>query len=173
MSKICHWICSKCLADALPFCNDNFEPEETPVSKPSSIPNVHMEPLISDLNTIVNQCQTDDTDLDLRFHSVDCKYYECHDFTQLVSDSKVIAFSSLHLNIASLSKHFDEFNALLAQLQHKFSVIGVSETRLRKGIPAVLNLSIHGYSAVYTPTESSAGGVLLYISSKFSSWLCL
>ena len=73
--------------------------------------------------------------------------------------------SALHLNISSLAKHFDELNTLLSLLQHNFSFIGISETRFLKGREPVLNFSIPGYSHVSTPTESSAGGVILYISN--------
>jgi len=125
--------------------------------------------LVLDLNSVADYCHDDDIDSsELKLHSANCKYYECHEFAKLFSVSKSPYFSFLHLNIGSLSKHFDEFNALLALLQHKFGVIGISETRFLKRHPTVINFDILGYSAIHTPTESSAGGTLLYISNTFS-----
>ena len=66
-----------------------------------------------------------------------------------------------------MSKHFDEFSTLLALLQQQFSIIGISETRFLKDQEPTLDFSIPGYRHVSTPTESSAGGVLLYISNSF------
>ena len=71
-------------------------------------------------------------------------------------------------SLASMPKHFDELNTLLVSLQHKFSVIGISETRFVKDRPTSFNFNITGYSAIHTTTESSAGGALLYISDRFS-----
>ena len=52
--------------------------------------------------------------------------YECQDFKTLNSSSK-FNFSTLHLNISSLAKHFDELNALLGLLNLNFGVIGIPE----------------------------------------------
>ena len=98
---------------------------------------------------------------------ISCKYYECQDFKTSNSSSK-FNFSALHLNISSLAKHFDELNALLGLLNLNFSVIGISETRFLKNSPPIFNFDIGGYTAVHTPTESSAGGALLYISNHLS-----
>lgn len=67
-----------------------------------------------------------------------------------------------------MSKHFDELSALLSHLQCKFSVIGISETRFLKNRDPILDFSIPGYNHVSIPMESSAGGVLLYISDSFA-----
>ena len=67
-----------------------------------------------------------------------------------------------------MSKHFDELNSLLSLLQCNFSIIGISETRILKGQEPISDFSIPGYSSVETPAESSAGGVLLYVSNYFA-----
>ena len=77
-------------------------------------------------------------------------------------------FSAFHLNTASLSRHFDEFNALLGILSFDFSVIGISEIKFLKHSPLNFNFSLDGYSVEYTPTESSAGGTLLYITDQYT-----
>ena len=38
----------------------------------------------------------------------------------------------LHMNIKSLSKHFDELQQYLHMFEYDFSVIGISETRLNE-----------------------------------------
>ena len=85
-----------------------------------------------------------------------------------MNSSSKFNFSALHLNISSLAKHFDELNALLGLLNLNFSVIGISETRFLKNSPPIFDFDIGGYTAVHTPTESSAGGALLYISNHLS-----
>jgi len=65
-----------------------------------------------------------------------------------------------------MSKHFDELGDLLALLKCNFSFIGLSETRSlvdNESVPVALEQShdypIPGYDKVFTPTESSAGGL--------------
>ena len=93
---------------------------------------------------------------------VNCKYYDVNDFTSLdfIGSNN---FSLFHLNIASLSKHFDELSVLLGQLGHGFSIIGITETGFQNNIPAI-NCDLPGYNYVHTPTKSEKGGALLYIS---------
>ena len=124
--------------------------------------------LISDLNTlnlnIANSCEDIDQSF---FESTNCKYYNCQEFNTLTSFSKC-NFSAFNLNIASFSRHYDELNALLGLLNFNFSVIGISETKFLKHSPPNFNFSLEGYSVEQTPTESSAGGTLLYISNRYA-----
>ena len=53
--------------------------------------------------------------------------------------------SALHLKISSMFKHFDDLNTLLFLLECN------------------LHFSMSSYSQVSTPTESTAGEVILYI----------
>ena len=76
----------------------------------------------------------DDDDSDsIDFNSTNCKYYECKDFNNLNLNRK--SLSSFHLNMASLAKHFDKLNTLLALLEHDYSVICISETQILKNCP--------------------------------------
>lgn len=74
----------------------------------------------------------------------------------------------LHLNMSSLSKHFEERNFLLSKLNHKFSVIGISETRLKLRYPDSEHLDFVGYKYNKTRTVSHAGGFGLYIDNSFA-----
>ena len=55
-----------------------------------------------------------------------------------------------------MARHFDELNTLL------------EETRFLKNSPPIFDFNIEGYSALHTPTKSSAGGALLYVSNWLS-----
>ena len=72
--------------------------------------------------------------------------------------------NNFHLNISSLTKHFDELNTLLTLLELQLSVIGITETKFSKNITPSINFSLPIYSIEHTPAESSAGGALLYIA---------
>ena len=76
-----------------------------------------------------------------------------------------------------MSKHFDKLGSLLAQLKSNFSFIGISETRSLvddddDSVPVPLeqkqDFPIPGYEKFFTLTESSAGGVSLYVSKCLS-----
>ena len=73
------------------------------------------------------------------------------------------AFSIIHCNIRSLSANFDSLSTLLSDLQHNFSIIGISETRLLVGRDQITNTSIPGYTFFSQPSVQEAGGVGLYI----------
>ena len=45
-----------------------------------------------------------------------------------------------------------------------FDIVAVSETKIAKKISLTSNLNLQNYSFEFTPTESSAGGTLLYIA---------
>ena len=75
--------------------------------------------------------------------------------------------SAFYLNISSMS-HFDDLNTLLSLLKCNFSFISITETRMLRDQESFLDFSMPGYSKVSTPTESTAGGVMLYISNCFA-----
>ena len=77
-------------------------------------------------------------------------------------------FFAFHLNIASLSKHFDELQTLLSLLGVNCSVIGITESKFLKDTQPAINFSLQNYSVEHTPTELSAGGTLLYTSNHLT-----
>ena len=46
-----------------------------------------------------------------------------------------------------------------------FDIIAVSETRITKQVSLLNNLDLNHYSFEFIPTETSAGGTLLYIAN--------
>jgi len=69
-----------------------------------------------------------------------------------------------------MPKHVDKLRTLLAQLDCKFSFIGIywHMYETRNSAELVHEYCISGYNKFSTPTESSAGGVSLYVSDSFS-----
>ena len=71
----------------------------------------------------------------------DCKYYSTQEFASL--PLKKQTFSCFNLNICSLEKHHENLTTLLYNLNHNFSILGISETRLKSSIENT-ELSING-----------------------------
>ena len=57
---------------------------------------------------------------------------------------------------------------LLNCTETKFDIIAISETRITKQGSLSNNLNLNNYSFEFTPTETSAGGTLLYIANHLS-----
>ena len=74
----------------------------------------------------------------------------------------------MHLNISSLQYHLDELSDLIDKSKTKFSVIGITESRLNKDIAPPKDINLQNYNIQHTPTESNKGGSLLYISTDLS-----
>ena len=49
-----------------------------------------------------------------------------------------------------------------------FDIIGVTETRITKQLSLLNNFNLNNYSYEFTPTETTAGGTLLYIANHLS-----
>ena len=80
-------------------------------------------------------------------------------------------FSSFHLNACSLSKNFDDLQHLLSCTKIFFDIIAVSKT-ITKNVSLLNNLNLNNYSFEFTPTETCAGGTLLYIANYLSYKCC-
>ena len=74
----------------------------------------------------------------------------------------------MYLNISSLQCHFDERSDLIDKSKAKFSIIGITESRLNKNIAPLTNINLQNYNIQHTPTESNKGGSLLYTSTDLS-----
>ena len=53
-----------------------------------------------------------------------------------------------------------------------FDIIAISETRITRQVSWLNNLNLNNYSSEFTPTETSAGVILLYIANHLS-YKCL
>ena len=93
-----------------------------------------------------------------------CDYYDVNDISKLKINENDL--SVIHLNISSLPLHINELKLFLSLFKVKFDIISISESRVTKSNTLTTNIDIPGYNIEHTPTESKAGGCLLYISNK-------
>ena len=88
-----------------------------------------MKTLFKSLNSLNNQYDDDDDD-DGEPIGVNYKHYQIDKLhRKVVKNNK---FSLLHLNIASLGTHKDEFEDVLSILDLNLDILGLTETRLIK-----------------------------------------
>ena len=99
-------------------------------------------------------------------NTVSCDYYDLNDFNKVIVTKQ--DFAVLHLIISSLSSHINELKLLLSSVNLNFDIICVTESRITKSNLPTSNIHISGYNIEQTPTESSAGGTLIYASEKLS-----
>lgn len=72
------------------------------------------------------------------------------------------------MNISSTSAHIDNLKTFLKLFNTNFDNICISESRLPTKTSLTTNINILGYNIERIPTESTAGGTLMYISQKLS-----
>jgi len=154
-----NWYCIKCLKDELPFstttnselfeilnATGNNSLEFECLSKNNSLQKA-LETLesIDSINTVIPYCNT-------------------NEFNNLRINEKT-TLGILHLNISSLASHIDDLKLLLSLINKKIHIICLSESRIKKGQLPTTNIQIPGYTFEHVPTESSAGGTLIYVSN--------
>ena len=96
------------------------------------------------------------------------KYYDIEEMGDIEIPHKNKSLSLFHINACSLNKDFDDFQHLLSCTKAKFDIISISETRITRQVSLLNNLNLNNYSFEFTPTETSAGGTLLYIANHLS-----
>ena len=99
-------------------------------------------------------------------NAVKCRYYDIEEIQTLNIPNKSKSLSMFHINTCSLSKNFDDLEYLLKTTNMNFDIIAISETRITKNINNILpNINLNNYAFEFTPTESSAGGTLIYVAN--------
>ena len=96
------------------------------------------------------------------------KYYITDELQQMKIPNKEKSLSFLHINSCSLNKNFEELQNILQSTNIHFDVIAITEARIMRNISVTQNIELSNYSFEHTPTESSAGGTLLYIANHLS-----
>ena len=97
-----------------------------------------------------------------------CNYYTEDSFNKYLQQHNISdnSFSVAHLNIRSLPANLSAFMSYVDNLDHCFSVIGLSETWLNPS--NVSAYSIPGYNHVaQTRCTSRGGGISLFVAEKF------
>ena len=163
------WICAKCIKTNLPFSeidNKLFYLNQQGISTQSNIEKIKLSIKPADKN-LINQItnliieNTNPENENRKF----CNYYDVDKFTKTKFKPES-NFSLLHLNIASLQFHVDDLKILLQLLDFPFDIIAISETKIQKGIDPLKDINLPNYQYLHTPTESTKGGTLIYISNK-------
>ena len=103
-------------------------------------------------------CQNDDEPV-----PINCDYY---DATTRIPNANKPNHSIFHLNIASLGLHKDELVGALSLLDVQFDIIAASETKILKNIKPTYDIKLPGYEEYPVPTESSKGGVIIYVKDN-------
>ena len=95
------------------------------------------------------------------------KYYDIADMHNIEIPHKNNLLSLYHINACSLNKNFDDFQHFLSCTEKEFDIIAISETLITK-VCLLTNLNLNNYYFEFTPTETSAGGTLLYNANHLS-----
>ena len=128
----------------------------------SLFPSTSLKTFFQGINDL-NQNVDNDLDNEEGIPQINCKYVDIDTFKH---KNKKEDFSLFHLNIASLAKHKEELETLLALLGYNFDIIGITETKLMKDSPPIIDINFNGYNCYHTPTESTKGGAMLYIQEE-------
>ena len=112
-------------------------------------------------NTIENHTNKDPDNV------VKCRYYDIEIQTLKIPNKSKSLFM-FHINTCSLSKNFDDLEYLFKTTNMNFDITAISETRITKNINKITNININNYVFEFTPTESSAGGTLIYVENHIA-----
>ena len=96
------------------------------------------------------------------------KYYDIEEIHNIEIPHDNKSLSLFHINACSLNKNFDDLQHLFSCTEKNFDIIAISEARITKQVSLLNNLNLNNYSFEFTPTETSAGGTLLYIANHLS-----
>ena len=167
------WYCLHCLKTNLPFMNETNDQLYLTTTKGLNIElqdiNIEFtrkhEDFFKQIANLTNP-NSENRDTDDNISNI-CEYYDIEKFCEAKFKSENY-FSTLHLNIASLQYHIDDLKNLLLLLDYNFDIITITETKIVKGTEPNIDIEIPNYDIHSTPTESSKGGTLIYISNKHS-----
>ena len=164
--------CIKCQEDIIPFqkISDQqfFATSEKGINRDieglnfSIFPTNRLKDFFKDINNLQNNFENDD---EAEVPVLNCNYIDIDSFDY---KTKLNHLSFFHLNIASLTKHKEELETILNMIDLNFDIIGLTETKLKKDVEAIINTNIDGYNAFFTNTEAEKGGALIYIAEHFN-----
>ena len=143
--------------------------ENDPDSLLSFKPFSNLELLVSQFNNATPENNSDPEKIS------SCKYYDIEEMRNIEIPHKNKLLSLFHKNACSLNKNFSisiNLQHLLTCTKKKFDIIAISETRITKQVSLLNNLNLNNYSFEFIPTETSAGGIRLYIADHPFPTLC-
>ena len=161
------WYCVSCCSKILPFgtlTNKDFIPFITnSLSQQGTKSDNDNESLLSlkppsDLALLYNQFNNTSPEKNNDPENVvNSKYYDIDQIQTLKFPNKHKSLALFHINACSLNNNFEDLD-----------LIAVTETRITKQTSLTTNINLRNYATEFTPTESSAGDMLLYIASHLS-----
>ena len=118
------------------------------------------------MNSLFNQFNNSSQTHDFKYpeNVVKFKYYNLEKLQTMKISNKKSALSLFHINTCPLNKHFEDLEYLLKTTNINFDIIAISESRILKNTIFVKNINFQKNFYEFTPTESTAGGTLLYIA---------
>ena len=177
------WFCTLCMIDVLPF--NHFEEDEdfitALIESRITESSINLDKLNSQ-NKIFTPFELNDDDMspmldydpDLQYYNSisslnqhSCNYHIEDTFNNKLSDLNITSnsLSFIHCNIRSIPKNIGKFETYLEGLNHKFSLIGLSESWLSDHSVDLYSLS--GYKSVHKyRNDRMGGGVSLYIDES-------
>ena len=159
------WFCINYTKKEIPFTSQINQELEKTYSGKHIIPYKASE--IESFTAKINNQISDENDENI----IKYLYYDINELNDKLNESQSIfkkTFSLMHLNISSLQYHLDELSDLIDKSKTKFSVIGITESRLNKDIAPLKNINLQNYNIQHTPAECNKGGSLLYISADLT-----
>ena len=78
------------------------------------------------------------------------------------------SLSLFHISACLLNKNIDDLQHLLKYTNKVFDIVAVGETTAIKKACLTSNINFNNYFFEFLPTESTAGGILLYIANDLS-----
>ena len=134
------------------------DPDSSLLLKPSS----NLELLVNQFNNATLGNSNDPEKI------TSSKYYDIDEMHNFETPHKNKPLSLFHINACSLNKNFDDLQYLLSCTKNFFDIIAVGETRITRNVSLLNNLSLNNYPFEFTPTETCAGGTLLYIANPLN-----
>ena len=98
--------------------------------------------------------------------TINSKYYKAHELGKLNVTSQINNCSLFHVNIRSLTKHFEELHSLLYSCKIPFDVIGIFEFKQPVNKNFLTNVNLHEYQLHFQPTKSACSGVAMYVKKS-------
>ena len=147
-------ICIKCQADNIPFQNlsdiqfaavSRGNNTGTEIIEDVSVSSISLKTFFNEINKSNpfdslgppnNETEEEDALL------INCKYVDLCNFNHKTKEKN---FSIFHTNIGSLRKHKTELEGILHNLDLKFDVIGITETKLTKDHKHDFDIQMEGY----------------------------
>ena len=132
MRENSHWYCMLCTKTFLPYSllNDN-EFKQTVIGRQVKFTHI-AKPAISNTENFIKAINSENKVT---------KYFAIKDLNSTFNDIGS-PFSSFHLNINSLSFHFDELDSLISKSENDSQIIGIPETRLQKTQETTANIQL-------------------------------